>query len=71
MSPTKLRKILTWGHFIAALIVGAYLYSPLSADPAFEAITLYAVFPMMAVSGIVMWNMSRVIRVFGARRAER
>lgn len=68
MTPATLRKFLTWGHFIASLVIGTYLYSPWSADPVFKAVTLYIVFPGMALSGLIMWNMGRILRAFGKRR---
>lgn len=60
----RIRQFLTWGHFFASLVIGAYLYSPLRSDPVFQALTLYVVFPMMALSGLVMWNMGRFARLF-------
>ena len=67
MKPVQIRKFLAWGHFIASLVIGTYLYSPLSADPVFKAITLYGVFPLMALSGLIMWNLGRVARLFDRR----
>ena len=68
MTPATLRKFLTWGHFIASLVIGTYLYSPWSTYPVFKAVTLYIVFPGMALSGLIMWNMGRILRAFGKRR---
>ena len=64
MSPATLRKVLRWGHMAASLVLGAYLYSPWSADPVFAAIVHYAVFPLMALSGLWMWNQGRIARLF-------
>ena len=69
MTPVTLRKTLRWGHIVAALVVGAYLYSPLSANPVFAAFVLYAVFPLMAVSGVWMWKQGAIAKLFGARKS--
>ena len=62
MNVSAMRRFLTWGHFLASLIIGTYLYSPLSADPVFAAVTMYIVFPLMALSGLWMWNMGRILK---------
>lgn len=62
MTLTTLRRTLRWVHIATAAIIGTYLYSPWSADPAFAAVTLYAVFPLMALSGVAMWQQARLAR---------
>lgn len=66
MKPVVVRRILRWGHIIASGLLGAYLYSPWSANPTFSAIVLYVAFPAMAVSGLWMWNQGRIARLFKA-----
>ena len=65
MAPAKLRKVLRWGHIMVALLLGAYLYSPLSANPTFAAIVLYGVVPLMGVSGVWMWRQAWIARMLG------
>lgn len=67
MSQPALRNVLRWGHIVASLLLGTYLYSPLSADPTFAAITLYVAFPFMAVSGVWMWKQGAIARLFSGR----
>lgn len=62
MKPARTRRLVVWFHFFSSLVIGTYLYSPLSADPTFKAVTLYVVFPAMALSGLWMWNMGRINR---------
>lgn len=64
MPPVMLRRVLRWGHLIASGVIGTYLYSPLSDDPIFYALTAYVVFPAMALSGLWMWNQGRIGRMF-------
>ena len=68
MAPATLRRTLRWGHIVASLVLGTYLYSPWSQQPAFAAVVLYGVFPFMALSGLWMWNQGRIARLFGKTR---
>ncbi len=67
MTPATTRQILRWGHLVASGVLGTYLYSPYGENPVFEAVTLYGVFPLMAVSGIWMWQQGRIARLFAGR----
>ncbi|MBO9424506.1 hypothetical protein J7444_07235 [Labrenzia sp. R4_1] len=64
MSPMTFRRTLRWTHIAASAVVGTYLYSPFSAEPVFAAITLYAVFPLMGLSGLAMWQQNRLLQWF-------
>lgn len=68
MTAATFRTILRWGHIAAAAVIGTYLYSPWGNDPAFTALIAYGVFPAMAVSGLLMWQQGRVMRMFTRRR---
>jgi hypothetical protein len=63
MSPSSLRRSLRWLHIATAAIIGTYLYSPWSANAAFAAVTLWVVFPLMALSGVAMWQQGRLARL--------
>jgi hypothetical protein len=69
MSNKQFRIFVRWAHIIEAAIIGTYLYSPWSANPVFSAITLYVVFPLMALSGVLMWQQPRVMKLL--KRGER
>lgn len=62
MSPMTLRRTLRWTHIVTAALIGTYLYSPWSANPVFAAVTLYGVFPVMALTGIAMWQQGRIAK---------
>jgi hypothetical protein len=62
MTPAVTRRVLRWGHLAASGTIGLYLYSPWSADPIISAVVLYGVFPVMAVSGLWMWNQGLINR---------
>ncbi len=62
MTPMTFRRTLRWSHLATSAIIGTYLYSPWSTDPTFTAVTLYAVFPLMALTGVAMWQQARLAR---------
>ena len=63
MTAAMLRKALRWAHIFASLLIGTYLYSPWSSEPLFQVLVLYAVFPFMAASGLLMWHQGRIARL--------
>lgn len=65
MTPSALRSILRWSHILAAAVIGTYLYSPWSANPALAAATLWLAFPLMALTGVGMWQQRRLLALFG------
>lgn len=62
MSPMTLRRTLRRTHIVTAAVIGTYLYSPWSANPVFAAITLWVVFPLMAFTGMAMWQQGRIAK---------
>lgn len=58
-----LRRLIRYLHILAAFILGAYLYSPLADDPDFRFATLYVVFPLMGLTGFVMWQWGKIARL--------
>jgi len=46
-------------HPVFGIALGVFLYSPLSGDPAFAAAVKYGAFPALALSGLVIWWLSR------------
>lgn len=63
MKPASLRSLLRWGHIVAAAVIGTYLYSPWSDNAVLSFLTLWVVFPMMALSGLGMWQFGRLTRM--------
>lgn len=59
-----MRKTLRYAHLGVALLIGAYVYSPtLSGNSAFQALIQIGVFPIIAVSGIAMWQQPRLMKL--------
>lgn len=67
MSPIALRQVLRWVHIASSAVLGTYLYSPFSENAVFAAATLYAVFPLMALSGVAMWRQAALARLLSGR----
>jgi hypothetical protein len=68
MNPAT-RTAFRWFHIAGAVSLGAYLYSPWGGNPVFAAVVLWAVFPVLGLSGLVMWQWGRISRLRGPRRA--
>lgn len=57
-------------HLVGSALIGAYVYSPLGDLSWFTALMQFGVIPLLALSGLVMWQQARVLRWLRAR-AER
>jgi hypothetical protein len=62
MNPAQLRRTLRVGHIVVGALVGIYVYSPLHADPLLTDIIRYLAIPVVALSGIAMWQQGRISR---------
>ena len=51
------REILRWLHITGGMILLAYVYSPLAENPFFVTSTKYVIFPGLAFSGLVLWQL--------------
>lgn len=55
------------GHLLLAGLLGAFLYSPLRTVPEAVLAVQAVVFPLLAVSGLLMWRGQRLWRWLRAR----
>lgn len=58
-------------HVLFAVVLGTYLYSPLSGVWVAELLVQVLVFPGLALSGVLLWKGPVVRRWVRARRPER
>lgn len=65
MSPANVRKMLRWSHIIVGLMIGTYICSPLHADPAATVAVRLALLPVLALTGVAMWQQHRLRRLTG------
>jgi hypothetical protein len=69
MSPGRTRRAQRAAHLIAALVIVAYVYGPLGDTSAGQLLVKVIVVPVLAVSGVAMWQMGRIRRALRARKA--
>ncbi|MEM6559233.1 MAG: hypothetical protein AAF219_04345 [Myxococcota bacterium] len=67
MKASTFRRIVRWIHIVGSGVVGTYIYSPYGTNPILSTLTLGVAFPLLAVSGIAMWQQARLQRLL--RRA--
>jgi hypothetical protein len=64
MSGRTLRTVSRAIHLVGSALLGAYIYSPLSDLAWFVALMQFGVVPILAVSGLMMWQQARLLRWF-------
>ncbi|MEM6280715.1 MAG: hypothetical protein AAF787_00865 [Chloroflexota bacterium] len=69
MSNRRFRIIIRWLHIAGSGFFGAYLYSPtLATHSVFYAIVAYVIFPLMALSGIALWQQPKLMKLIKGSR---
>jgi hypothetical protein len=69
MTPRKRRRVQRLVHLLAAAVLLAYVYAPVG--PELQNVVRLAAFPVLAVTGIAMWQAARVRRALRSVRATR
>jgi hypothetical protein len=70
MNPIQQRNFLRYLHIAIAVLIAGYLYSPsLQTNAAYAMLVQYGAFPLVAVSGLVMWQQSRIRKWVGGTGA--
>lgn len=64
------RLILRWIHIILAIPIYGYLYSPFEKLPQYATPTRYVFFPLMALTGLLMWKGHLLRRIIPKRNGE-
>ena len=60
MTNKQARDLQRWFHLAFAAALGTYIYSPWGADPAFAFMMKAAVFPALALTGVLLWQWTRL-----------
>ena len=63
----NMRTIFRWIHIILAIPIYGYLYSPFDKLPLYAPPTRFVFFPLMVLTGLLMWK-GHVLRRLIARR---
>jgi hypothetical protein len=69
MTPRKRRRAQRRVHLLAAAVLLAYVYAPVGAE--LQDVVRLAAFPVLAVTGIAMWQAARIRRALRSVRATR
>jgi hypothetical protein len=65
MTNATQRTIARWMHLILSIPIIGYIYSPFENIPQYAVPTRYVFFPLLALTGLWMWQGPRVRRMFG------
>ena len=63
------RSIYRWIHIILAIPIYGYLYSPFDKLPQYAPPTRYVFFPLMVLTGLLMWKGHLLSRLFSRKSA--
>lgn len=71
MTGRTLRTLSRALHLVGSALIGAFVYSPLGDLAWFTALMQFGVIPLLALSGVVMWQQARVQRWLQPRAGRR
>lgn len=57
-------------HIVCGVVLGTYLYSPLAQVSGVELFVQAVVFPLLAISGLVLWKGPRLRRWYRSRQTD-
>jgi len=69
MTNATKRSILRWIHLVFSVPIIGYIYSPFENIPEYAGPTRYVFFPILALSGLWMWQGQNVRRLFSKKLA--
>ncbi len=61
------RSIFRWIHIVLAIPIYGYIYSPFEKLPQYAPPTRYVFFPLMVLTGLLMWKDHLLWRLFSRR----
>ncbi|WP_394134981.1 hypothetical protein [Aliivibrio fischeri] len=68
MKGQTVRLFLRWVHILGVLLIGAALYSPLKSNDLFMDLTLYILVPIVAISGVSMWQQGKLMKLLNQNK---
>jgi hypothetical protein len=69
MTPATKRSILRWIHIVFSIPIIGYVYSPFENIPQYAGPTRYVFLPMLALTGLWMWQGHVIRRLFTKKPA--
>lgn len=67
MNGKQFRTLVRLLHLLEGAAIALFVYSPLGADPAYRALVQWVIVPAVAMSGIMLWQQPRVLRLLRVR----
>jgi hypothetical protein len=67
-SNKQLRDIQRITHLAGAIALLLYLYTPLGSVPLFTVLMQFLVVPMLAATGLLMWQLPRLRKLLHSKR---
>jgi hypothetical protein len=64
MKLSTFKTILRWVHMVVAIPIYGYLYSPFDKLPLYAHPARYVFFPIMVLTGLLMWKGHLIWRLF-------
>ena len=64
MKEATKRSILRWIHFVLAIPIVGYVYSPFAELPNYAPVVRFVAIPVMVLTGFWMWKGHAVRRLF-------
>jgi hypothetical protein len=69
MSNKQFRSVMRWVHVVGGALIFTFIYSSTLNDIAlFEAAIKFAIIPILGISGILLWQQPRVMKLLKGRR---
>lgn len=69
MSDATKRSIFRWIHIVFAIPIIGYIYSPFKELPNYAPVVRYVAFPVIALSGLLMWKGHLLRRLISKKSA--
>ncbi|MEM9774048.1 MAG: hypothetical protein AAF902_05675 [Chloroflexota bacterium] len=69
MSNKTFRQSVRILHILEAFVLGAFIYGPWGDGSILEATIQYFFFPALGISGIMLWQQHRLMKIFRRSRA--
>lgn len=69
MKDATSRTIFRWIHLVFSIPIIGYIYSPFQELPNYAPIVRYIAFPVIALTGLLMWKGHLLRRLFSKARS--
>lgn len=68
MSNKRVRQLVRILHIVEAIVLGAFVYGPWGDGSALEVAIQFGFFPALGVSGLILWQQPRIMKLVRRRK---